>query len=224
MIVTPLSGRTNAVRDALLSHGWEGDVSLLTAGGFAAAAFHVTGIGLDAIEAMVPIAGKLGLELVTGETWLIVGGARSRLGAFARPWMQPEPVRDLAMALGMAMPAEPARGWRHARGTMMLDAPVIIGVVNVTPDSFSDGGIALSPDDALGRVERLLAGGATAVDVGGESTRPGARSLSAEEERQRVVPVLEVIVRRFPDLGDLGRHREWRNRSCRTRIRCGHRQ
>ena len=58
------------------------------------------------IEAMLPVANKLGLEMVTGEDWIILTGARSRLGAFARPWVQPEAVRDLAHAIGMAMPAD----------------------------------------------------------------------------------------------------------------------
>jgi dihydropteroate synthase len=68
-----------------------------------------------------------------------------------------------------------------------------MGVVNVTPDSFSDGGRYLRPDDAIGHARRLVAEGAAIVDVGGESTRPGADPVSEEEELRRVVPVLEPI-------------------------------
>ena len=143
MIVTPLSGRATAVRDALLSHGWEGDLARLTAGGLDIAAFHVTGYRPDCVEAMLPLAARLGLELVTGDDWLILLGARSRLGAFARPWVQPEARARTRHAVGMALPPETtitsggtrAASWRWT-------GPVIVGVINVTPDSFSDGGAA----------------------------------------------------------------------------------
>jgi dihydropteroate synthase len=68
-----------------------------------------------------------------------------------------------------------------------------MGVVNVTPDSFSDGGRFLSPADGIAHGRRLAAEGAAIVDVGGESTRPGALGISAEEELARVVPVLEGL-------------------------------
>ena len=68
-----------------------------------------------------------------------------------------------------------------------------MGVVNVTPDSFSDGGVNFDPGDAAASARRLLAEGAAIVDVGGESTRPGADRVSTEEELGRVVPVLEAL-------------------------------
>jgi dihydropteroate synthase len=68
-----------------------------------------------------------------------------------------------------------------------------MGVLNVTPDSFSDGGVNLAPDDAAARARRMVEEGAAIVDVGGESTRPGAGPVSAEEELRRVVPVLERL-------------------------------
>jgi len=68
-----------------------------------------------------------------------------------------------------------------------------MGVVNVTPDSFSDGGDNLDPDVAAATARRLLADGAALVDIGGESTRPGAEAVSVEEELQRVLPVLEQL-------------------------------
>jgi dihydropteroate synthase len=69
----------------------------------------------------------------------------------------------------------------------------IMGVVNVTPDSFSDGGTFEEPADAIRHAQRLVAEGATIVDVGGESTRPGASSVPADEELRRVLPVIEGI-------------------------------
>ena len=68
-----------------------------------------------------------------------------------------------------------------------------MGVVNVTPDSFSDGGVHLDPDVAADAARRMVEEGAAIVDVGGESTRPGSAGVSAEEELQRVVPVLERL-------------------------------
>ncbi len=71
--------------------------------------------------------------------------------------------------------------------------PSVMGVVNVTPDSFSDGGVNLDPDDAAAAARRMAEEGAAIVDVGGESTRPGSEGVGAEEELRRVVPVLERL-------------------------------
>ena len=73
-----------------------------------------------------------------------------------------------------------------------------MGVVNVTPDSFSDGGVNFDPDDAVAAAGRMLEEGAAIVDVGGESTRPGAEAVTADEELRRVVPVLERLQREVP--------------------------
>ena len=77
-----------------------------------------------------------------------------------------------------------------------LTRPRIMGIVNVTPDSFSDGGDFLRLDAAIAHAEALVAAGAQLVDVGGESTRPGAERVSAAEEQRRVLPVIEALVDR----------------------------
>jgi dihydropteroate synthase len=74
-----------------------------------------------------------------------------------------------------------------------------MGIVNCTPDSFSDGGRFLDEADAIAEAERQLSDGATIVDVGGESTRPGAAPVSADDERRRVIPVLSELRRRHPE-------------------------
>jgi dihydropteroate synthase len=74
-----------------------------------------------------------------------------------------------------------------------LSRPLIMGVVNVTPDSFSDGGLHADAGAAIAHARRLMEEGADIVDVGGESTRPGAAPVSLEEERRRVLPVLEAL-------------------------------
>jgi dihydropteroate synthase len=71
--------------------------------------------------------------------------------------------------------------------------PSVMGVVNVTPDSFSDAGVNFDPADAVASARRMLDEGAAIVDVGGESTRPGAEGVSTDEELRRVVPVLEQL-------------------------------
>jgi dihydropteroate synthase len=76
--------------------------------------------------------------------------------------------------------------------------PSVMGVVNVTPDSFSDGGVNLEPQTAIASARRMLREGAAIVDVGGESTRPGSAGVSADEELRRIVPVLEGLAGEVP--------------------------
>ena len=71
--------------------------------------------------------------------------------------------------------------------------PVVMGILNVTPDSFSDGGRFLDCDDAVARAREMVSAGADIIDIGGESSRPGAESVSAEEEAERVLPVIEAV-------------------------------
>jgi dihydropteroate synthase len=80
----------------------------------------------------------------------------------------------------------------------MRHRPLILGILNVTPDSFSDGGAFLDCDRARAHAERLWREGADFIDIGGESTRPGARPIGAQEELDRVLPVLEAIARDLP--------------------------
>jgi dihydropteroate synthase len=89
--------------------------------------------------------------------------------------------------------------WRLPNSTLSLAKPVILGIVNVTPDSFSDGGLLRSVDDARRRIDHLIGEGADIIDVGGESTRPqGAVPVSLEEELRRVVPVVAAAAADHP--------------------------
>lgn len=85
--------------------------------------------------------------------------------------------------------------WRTSRFSLSLERPLVMGIVNATPDSFSDQGRDASADAALRRCEQLLEDGADILDIGGESTRPGSVAVPLEEELQRVLPVLRVAVR-----------------------------
>ena len=80
-------------------------------------------------------------------------------------------------------------------GPVELDNPAVMGVLNVTPDSFSDGGRYLTTDFALMRSEQMAEQGAAIIDVGGESTRPGAEAVSEQQELDRVMPVIEAVHR-----------------------------
>ena len=80
------------------------------------------------------------------------------------------------------------------RFTLSLDRPLIMGIVNVTPDSFSDGGHFCSSEHAIAHARLLIEQGADLLDIGGESSRPGAQAISVEQELQRVLPVLAGLV------------------------------
>ncbi|WP_413492693.1 dihydropteroate synthase [Morganella psychrotolerans] len=83
-----------------------------------------------------------------------------------------------------------------ARGqTLSLATPQVMGILNVTPDSFSDGGTHNTPVQALAHARRMILEGAAIIDIGGESTRPGAAGVSPEQEAERVIPVVEAIAR-----------------------------
>jgi dihydropteroate synthase len=88
----------------------------------------------------------------------------------------------------------------NCRGKLLdLSKPRIMGILNVTPDSFSDGGLFLKPEDALAQAEKLLTEGADILDIGGASSRPGAHKISPSEELQRVLPVIKLVLENFPE-------------------------
>ncbi|WP_353980763.1 dihydropteroate synthase [Salinicola endophyticus] len=89
---------------------------------------------------------------------------------------------------------------RCGKHLLDLTRPRVMGILNVTPDSFSDGGRHQRLDDARRHAERMLAEGADIIDVGGESTRPGAQPVTLDAERERVLPVVEVLTREFDAL------------------------
>lgn len=81
-----------------------------------------------------------------------------------------------------------------------LSKPKVMGILNVTPDSFFDGGKYNNPTEILNHVEKMLSEGATFIDVGAYSSRPGAKHISEEEELKRMLPVIELLIREFPNL------------------------
>lgn len=88
--------------------------------------------------------------------------------------------------------------WVHATGVLRLDRPRVIGIVNVTPDSFSDGGRLRSLDDARRLVDTMVAEGVDVIDIGAESTRPGATPVAIDEEIRRLIPVVAAAAEAHP--------------------------
>jgi dihydropteroate synthase len=87
--------------------------------------------------------------------------------------------------------------WQTSRRKLDLERPLVMAILNVTPDSFSDGGKFTDFDEALKQAEKLIAEGADIIDIGGESTRPGSKRVPVNEEIARVVPIIEAITKRF---------------------------
>lgn len=187
-----------AVRDALLRHGWDQVKAEAAAGSLDPVVVLLENLAPETIEALVRHNKQLGLDLLTGEGWVLLAGSRSRLGVFARPWVLPPELVELGTAVGQALPSDLSAGWHTARSPIPLDHPVILGILNVTPDSFSDGGEFADASIALAHAARLVESGADIIDVGGESTRPGAEPVSAEREMARVIPLVKALVREHP--------------------------
>ena len=87
--------------------------------------------------------------------------------------------------------------WQTSRRKLSCEKTLVMGILNITPDSFSDGGKFASTGDALKRVEQMIGEGADIIDIGGESTRPGSARVSAAEEIARVAPVIEAVAKNF---------------------------
>jgi dihydropteroate synthase len=197
--VTALAAHApEAVRAALAARGWEEQPAW-----FAATGIHQLVVLLDDIteierEALVRWSARAGADVLTGEGWALVAAAASRLAPLARYDRAPPELARLAPELGrfLAAHADPPRAWAIRGGAVPLDKPGIIGIVNVTPDSFSDGGHLATVEAAVEHGQRLMANGAQVLDVGGESTRPGADRVAVAEEIARVVPVIAELVRR----------------------------
>lgn len=89
----------------------------------------------------------------------------------------------------------------NCKGTLVdLSSPKVMGVLNITPDSFFDGGNYQNENDILAQTEKMLQEGATFIDIGGYSSRPGATHVSEEEELSRVIPIIKLLVKHFPEI------------------------
>lgn len=199
LVALATHGPSEAVRAALVARGWDPDRSRFAASGLQPLVLLLDDITEDEREALVRWGARAGADVLTGEGWALVAAAASRLAPLARPDRAPPALESMVgeFARFFMAYADPPRCWEiRGDAKISLDAPVLVGILNVTPDSFSDGGQFTKLEDALAQADRLKADGCQLLDVGGESTRPGAAAVTASAEQARVVPVVEALVRR----------------------------
>ena len=182
-----------AIRESLVRRGMEEDRAASIVDGFRTVTILLDAVDDDSKLLLSQAALLHGLELATGDGWLTISGAVTRLAGLARSTSEKFP-ESLAKGLGTCLSrvAEPQRLWKMRLGTVVVDRPLVMGILNTTPDSFSDGGKFLTRESAIARADDLIEAGADVIDVGGESTRPGRPDeVLVEEEWRRVRPVVE---------------------------------
>ncbi|MBW4054836.1 MAG: dihydropteroate synthase [Proteobacteria bacterium] len=126
---------------------------------------------------------------------ILIGTAKQLARLCRKLETQPFGLPELAVELDTLLTritSVPA-GWRTSRRSLSLHRPLIMGILNITPDSFSDGGRCNDPDRAFEKALMMESEGADIIDIGGESTRPGAAPVSSEEEIGRIVPIIERL-------------------------------
>jgi len=195
---TALAAHTpEAVRAALAARGWEADKATFAATGIQPLVVLFEDITETEREALVRWGARGGADILTGDGWALIAAVASRLAPLGRHDRTTADLEGLIPELVRFFTAwaDPPRAWRIAGAELGLAEPLLIGILNVTPDSFSDGGRFAPADAALAQAERLKADGAGLIDVGGESTRPGARAVPVPEEIARVVPVIRELLR-----------------------------
>jgi dihydropteroate synthase len=139
------------------------------------------------------------VDAVSGDGWVFLHGTVAHLAGLTRP-RHSILSDDLAHALRGPLRGltDPITQWQTGTGPIDVSRPLVAGIVNITPDSFSDGGEFLDPAAARRRAGELVADGADVIDVGGHSTKPGAEAVSTGEEWNRLRPALEAIVSEVP--------------------------
>lgn len=203
MRVVPLAPNPPAViRDALIRRGVDPGRAAAAAHGLEPVVLLVDQIQPAERETLALAARDQGLDCLTGDGWAMLAGSIGRAGGLTRPGVT-RLTEALAGTIGerlrnaMKRPTE----WRTARGNISLDRPLVVGILNVTPDSFSDGGCYLDPADACRHADAMIEQGAGMLDIGAESTRPGRPSpVPEDEEWRRLEPVLEYLSRTHPSV------------------------
>ncbi|MGD2135541.1 MAG: dihydropteroate synthase [Gemmatimonadales bacterium] len=195
------AGSHATLQGALVQRGMDPAHADAAARGVTPMALIVEGIDADARERIADAARRAGVEHLTGDGWVLLSGGAARLAGLARPDVSvlPAEVAEQLARLSAA-PFERPERWLTGHGAVPLNRPVIVGILNLTPDSFSDGGRYAEPSTALTHAGAMLDAGAHMLDVGAESTRPGRpEPVAPAEEWRRLEPVLAQLAARFPD-------------------------
>jgi hypothetical protein len=115
-----------AVRDALLSHGWEGEAADTAAAGLESWTHQLEGLTPEQVESLLRAAPRFGVDVITGPDWAVLTGTRSRLSSLARSWSLPPELYEVVVSLGTALPADPAPFWRDGDVVHDLTQPVVL--------------------------------------------------------------------------------------------------
>ncbi len=188
------------VTQALLRRGVEPLHADAAARGLKPILLIIDVVDAAARDALAAAAHAHHVECLTGDRWVALAGSAASLGSLGRPGATLLPP-ELAEVVGRAVRPllDPVDQWLTARGAISLERPLIAGILNITPDSFSDGGRYLDPGAAVEQASRLVDEGAGVLDLGAESTRPGRpHPVDDETEWARLEPVLERVVRELP--------------------------
>ncbi len=201
MTVTLLASRDpKALRDALVRRGMDESHASSAALGLRPLTLVVDSRAQETRDALAAAARRLGVECLTDDGWTLLAGSASQLAGLTRSVTAtiPRPVVDQLSQLLRGM-LQSRVSWTTARGSIDLGRPVVAGILNITPDSFSDGGSYLDPAAALRHAEHMIEAGAGMLDLGAQSSRPGRTDqVSAEEEWRRLAPVLGELTRSHP--------------------------
>lgn len=202
-MIRPVASREpGAIREALVRRGFPENRAESAAEGLRPVTLLLEEISAEISECISRTALSRGLDVVSGDDWALVSGSTTRIGALTRPGATDLPQSVIEEIADHLRSIETSYGaWHTGRGKIGFGGPKVVGILNVTPDSFSDGGMFLDPVAAISHAAELVEAGADMIDVGGESTRPGnPRGISVEEEWNRMREVIGVLVRDYPAL------------------------
>lgn len=155
----------------------------------------LSAVSSGAADLFHQLAGEHQVNVLPGQGSLFIYGFREQLGHLAEAMMSKAACTEVGERLSMILErvAQPTKEWLGKGCAINLDRPRIMGILNLTPDSFYDGGCHSNPEAALNRAREMVSEGVDVIDVGGESTRPGAPSIELDEEMARVVPIVERL-------------------------------
>jgi len=163
--------------------------------------FHVVyieGKDLDP-QKLLPLARQAGLHFFYNEGKYVLCGSEAKIKEFCS--LLVKEYKSLALEILEKLQLYRRRSFKLQYNYKILPLGIktaVMGIINVTPDSFSDGGLYLEPKEAIKRAVKLVEEGADIIDIGGESTRPGSQRISAQEELDRILPVLREVRKELP--------------------------